>query len=155
MKKAMWLLLLMLWLTACTSEPPELPIRSLTPDQWKTLSNNQWRLTEVIYKGEQGKFDVIEPVLATFHLDKLALRACNSFSLIFEPVNDTGKEYQFIRGDGTARLCENGGSEQESFISQALMATDNYEIVGDTVVLFGDNAQVTFVIDNEAKKPPD
>ena len=148
-------LLLALWLTACLSQPPELPIRSLTPSQGKTLLKNQWRLTEVVYKGVQGEFDSIDPVLATFHANELSIHACNAASMFFKTATDPSKEYQLISGASTAMTCDNGGTEQEYFIVRALAETYDYELIGDTLVLFGEKARLTFVIDNETTKPPD
>ena len=155
MAKIIACLFLILWFTACLSKPPELPIPSLTPSERKTLLNNQWRLTEVVYNGVQGDFDSISPVLATFDADSLTLRGCNSKSLIFEAVSDNTKEYKLIDGVGTLKSCANDGNKQEGFIQQALIETNDYEFARDTLVLFGENARVTFVIDNEATKPPE
>jgi hypothetical protein len=68
---------------------------------------------------------------------------------------EDANEYRLLNGEGTARGCINGGTEQEAIFIQALQATNRYEIEGDTLILSGDHAQLTFVIDNEAAKPAD
>ncbi len=159
MSKMTFFLLLVLWLTACVSQTPEplkQPVSPLIPIQDSILLDNQWRLTEMIHNGTRGGFASIEPVLLIVEPDILSVQACNSASFLFDTKGvDNTNEYRLINGDGTLVLCDNGGTEQESFFSQALRATNGYEIVGDTLIFSGKNAQLVFVIDNEATKPPD
>ncbi len=142
MLRMMIFLLLTLWLTACAPQTPE---------------DNQWRLTEVIYDGTYGDFSSIEPVLLVFRPPGiLSVQACNSVAFVFDTKGvENTDEYRLRPGDSTARLCENGGTEQEIFIALAMKATNRYEVVGDTLVFSGKNAQLTFVIDNKARKPID
>ncbi len=56
---------------------------------------------------------------------------------------------------GTLRGCANGGTEQEGILFQALRATNRYNIVENTLILYGKETQLNFVLDNEAEKPPD
>ena len=155
MARMMSFILLIAWLGACISQTPQ-PSGPVMPEQVPMIADNQWRLTEVIYNGEQGNFDSIEPVLATFHPGLVAMKACNGTSFVFDTESsDPVNGYRLMQGVGTARECDNGGTEQEGFISNALLATSSYEIVGDTLVFSGKNAQLTFVIDNKARKPLD
>lgn len=133
--------------------PP--PVSPLIPNQVPVLLENQWRLIEVIHNGTQHEFDAVEPVLVTFHPGILALRACNSIAYRLDTRNVANPdEYRFYNSEGTARGCEDGGTEQEINLSRALRDTNRYEVQGDRLILSGQNAQLTFVIDNEATKPP-
>ncbi|MBE2238608.1 MAG: META domain-containing protein [Caldilineaceae bacterium] len=156
---------LMLWLAfmvaACVppgpgvemGPPPESP---LIPNQVPVLLENQWRLTEIVYNGARRGFISNDPVLVTFHPGILAFRACNSGSLYFDTLGiENANEYRTLSGASTARDCAGGGSEQEAIFVSALRATNRYEIAGDTLILSGEHARVTFVIDNETAKPPD
>ncbi|MBX2999572.1 MAG: META domain-containing protein [Caldilineaceae bacterium] len=155
------ILLLAVWLAACVvpgtplGGPP--PVSPLIPNQVPVLLENQWRLTEVIHNGTRHDFDAIEPVLATFHPGAMALQACNSFSIFFDTTNvENPNEYRFLDAVGTARGCVlHDGTNPEGNLIRALRATHRYEIEGDTLIFSGEHAQVTFVIDNEATKPPD
>jgi hypothetical protein len=166
MPKRTVFLLLILWLTACV--PPEYasdrpPVSPIIPDQVPVMLDNQWRLTEMIYNGQRYSFDSIEPVLVTFQPGVLSVQACNGTGFFIDTTGIADPNGYRIRGTGvgTARLCDDGGTEQESIFDQALRATNRYEIIDDTLILSGTNffsgtsAQLTFVIDNEAEKPAD
>ena len=160
MPKLNGLLLVMLWLTACVvvvePEPIWPPVSPIIPNQVPVMLENQWRLTEVIYNEKIHNFDSIRPILITFQPGFLSSQACNSQSFLFD-TTDIGdiNQYQLILDDSTSRLCPDGEIEPEGTYHQALLATTHYEIVEDTLVLSGPHARLTFVIDNEAAKPPD
>ena len=159
MSKLIAVLLFVFLCTACVppgpppGPPPESP---LIPNQVPVLLENQWRLTEIIYNGARRNFDSIAPILVKFPPGRLSYSACNAgwFFLDTTGVEDAN-EYRLIAGPSTARGCPNGETEQGVIFFQALQATNRYEIEGDTLILSGDHAQLTFVIDNEAAKPAD
>lgn len=160
MLRLLSILLFAVVLAACVAEDipnyGPAPVSPLIPNEVPVLLENQWRLTEIIHDGTSHDFDSIAPVLATFQPGQIDLWACNGFSIFFDTTNiGDPNEYRLRNGDGTARDCADGGTEQENDLSRALYATNRYEIEGDTLILSGENAQVTFVIDNEATKPDD
>jgi heat shock protein HslJ len=113
---------------------------------------NQWRLTEILHDGTRHDFDAIAPVLVTFPPGMLAYQACNAGSAFFDTRGiEAPNAYRLRHGAGTMRGCP----EPDRTFLQALYDTNRYEIEGDRLILSGDNAQLTFVIDNEATKPPD
>ena len=154
-------LLFVFMLTACVppgisptpGPPPESP---LIPNQVPVLLENQWRLTEIIYNGARRGFDSIAPILVKFRPGNMDIWACNSIGYYLDTTGISDpNEYRFGLGVSTARQCANGGTEQEGVFLQALHATNRYEVVDDTLILSGEHAKVTFVIDNEASKPAD
>ena len=146
-------LLTSILLAACALGGPGSFISPLAiPDQIPVMLENQWRLTEVVYKDEHLSFDTIDPVLVTFSLGEMVVRSCNGSGFLFETIPHTLNEYRLIRGNSTLIYCPGGGTEQENGIHWALLATDRYDIDGDILILSGENARLTFVIDNEAKK---
>jgi len=133
--------------------PPESP---LIPNQVPVILDNQWRLTEILYNGMQREFDSIKPVLITFEPGLLGIQACNNLGIYLDTTEiEDPNEYRFLGGAGTAVGCPGGRTEQEEAFLEALTVTNHYEIEGDTLILSGENARLTFVIDNEAKKPSD
>ena len=156
MKKIIWFLLLMLWLTACVYAQQRPPVSPIIPNKVPVMLDNQWRLTEMILYGGRHEFDSIRPVLITFQPGSLLSDACNGKVFYFDTREvDKVNEYRLIDGVGTQRQCVNGGTEQEGVFFRTLRATNRYELISDTLILSGDQAKITFVIDNEAKKPPD
>ena len=151
-------LLCAILLGACLSsvtQPGGPPVSPLIPNQVPVLLENQWRLTEIMQNGVRHDFDSIEPVLATFQPGLLALQACNAVSMFFDTRNiEDPNKYRLLSGISTARQCLDGGTEQEGILLEALRTTNRYEIEGDRLILSGPQVRVTFVIDNEAKKPP-
>jgi heat shock protein HslJ len=143
-------------LTACLAPDPRPAESPLIPNQVPVLLENQWRLTEIIHNGARRNFDNIKPVLVTFQPGILAFQACNSTAVYMDTTGvEDPNEYRFSGGVGTARQCINGGTEQEGDFTSALYDTSHYVIEADTLILFGDHARLTFVIDNEAEKPAD
>jgi hypothetical protein len=125
------------------------------PNEAPVLLENQWRLTEIIYNGTSYDFDAIAPVLVTFQPGRMQLDACDISWIFFDATNiEDPNEYRLRTGSTPARDCPDGGTEQESNLEQALFATKWYKIEGNMLILSGENARVTFVIDNEATKPP-
>lgn len=150
-------LILWVWfallLVACVPPGPP-PVSPLIPNQVPVMLDNQWRLTELVYNGMHHNFDLIEPVLVQFSPGNLVYQACNSGGMYFDTENiQNPNEYRLLPGVSTAVGCPGGRDEQEGIFLDALTSTNHYEIEGDTLILSGENARLTFVIDNEAKKP--
>ena len=134
--------------------PP--PVSPLIPNQVPVLLENQWRLTEISHNGTRYEFDAIEPVLVTFSPGSLTYRACNAGSMYFDTTGtEVPNEYRLRYGASTAEGCPGVGGEQQGDFVNALIDTTRYEIEDDTLILSGENTRLTFVIDNEATKPPD
>jgi len=156
MNKAIAILLLSTLLTACLASDPRPAESPLIPNGVPVLLENQWRLTEIMHNGARRNFDSIQPVLVTFQPGIMGVRACNSTGIYMDTTDvEDPNEYRLLGGEGTARECINGGTEQEGNLMRALYDTSHYVIEGDTLILFGDHARLTFVIDNEAEKPAD
>jgi hypothetical protein len=156
--------LLAVWLAACVLpfeipyNPPQgpAPVSPLIPNQVPVLLENQWRLTEILHDGTRHDFDVIEPILVTFSPGALAWRACGSGGIYFDTRGiEAPNAYRLRHGSMTMVGCLHGGTEQQGDFLRAMYDTNRYAIEGDRLILSGDNAQLTFVIDNEATKPPD
>ncbi len=130
----------------------------IIPNQFPVvMQENQWRLTRISRYGALVYFDSIEPVLATFRPGFFSFLACNSIGYAIDTTDtEYATGYRFLEGAATARGCDGGGSEQESNFLSALSDTNRYYVDGDRLILSGENrTYLTFVIDNEAEKPPD
>ncbi len=155
-KTRLTMLLCFLLLGACLAEPVGRPfISPIIPNQVPSMLDNQWRLTELIYNGTPRDFDIIQPVLLTFQDGLFSFEDCGSISYFSDTTDfKSANEYRLLGSVGLGKDCKKGGVEQGKILARALYATNRYEIVSDRLILSGEQARLTFVLDNEATKPP-
>ncbi|MBI3960097.1 MAG: META domain-containing protein [Chloroflexi bacterium] len=132
--------------TQATSTPPVSP---LIPGSNRTLAENRWRLVEIQFHGEDVKFDSLAPVYFTFWGDgHLGYRTTDCNATSFTIVTENERHYRLTPNISTAMSCSEIQYSQSSGIHRAVMATTEYEMEGNQLVLFGDGVRITLEIDN-------
>jgi len=132
--------------TQPTSTPPVSP---LIPGSNRVLAENRWRLVEIQFHGESVEFGSLQPVYFTFGGNgSLGFKTtgCNATGFTIEAENE--RRYRLTSGVMTARSCSEIQESQETHISQAVMATTEYEMQGNQLFLFEDDVRITLEIDN-------
>jgi len=131
-KKLYLLLLCVLWLSACGANSPESP--SL---------QGAWKLVE--YGSAGSMTPAVEDAAATLSFGDdgtvTGSGGCNSLGGDYEVKGD---EITFGPITSTLMGCEEPRMTQESFVTQVLTGTAQYEIEGDTLTITNNDSVLVF-----------
>lgn len=131
------------------STPVVMPESPLIPGANTALVENRFRVVEIIRHGEPVTFDAIQPVFVTFGIQgELGLQTTNCNAWAYFIIAENERKYRLIPGAGTAQGCGEPIESQESWISEAITATTEYELKGSQLILRGDDVHIVLEIDN-------
>ncbi|MFN8439610.1 MAG: META domain-containing protein [Caldilineaceae bacterium] len=125
---------------------PESP---LIPGQSTVLLENRWRIVEITHHNAPIAFNAIQPIYLTFISNgTLAVRAinCNAGGYYIDAIDH--RHYRLVPGSITAMGCGEIGNKQESALHEALMATTEFELQGEQLILRGGGVKIVLVTDN-------
>ena len=141
-RKVQWIQLEILLLaavvvmTACASPflPPtptpfSQPESPLIPGKNVALTENRWRLLEIIYLGTNVAFDAIQPIYVTFSLrGQLAFSTTECNGAGFTIIAESEYQYRLIPGTMTAMGCGEVGDKQFSDVYRGIAFTIAFEL---------------------------
>ena len=124
---------------------PESP---LIPGQNTPLAQHDWRIVEASRAGRPIQIAAIAPVLLSFEAKRglLGVHAlyCNAASAII--VASDAHHYRLVPAESTAKHCGTG-QQQENDLHAAVLATTEYELRGNQLILSGQDVRIVAEIE--------
>lgn len=132
-----------------TPTPIPQPESPLIPGNTTALLENRWRIVEITYHNTSIAFDEIQPIYLNFTADGMLSKSttnCNVGSYYIMAENE--RRYHLIPGAGTAMGCGPIGDQQYADVSEAIVATTEFELRGEQLILRGDDVKIVLAADN-------
>jgi len=131
------------WPPLSQSESP------LIPGETPFLVENRWRMVEVKDRGEIVDFATIAPIYIAFSNEgNVTLKSthCNSGS--FTIIAQSERHYYLTESVTTVMGCPEVQTMQYGRVFKALVATTEFELTGDQLILSGDETRIVLEVDN-------